>query len=255
MQLCKIQIKVSFLWIPALCLFPLFHMTKIMGFIFIILSIHEMSHIIVAILCHYPVESVIIYPFGLSATIPHLGYGSLIKETMIIAAGPLSQIIFPLLFLGLNKYGYISNAFYTYLLMMNANIMLFNLLPIYPLDGGRLIQVLFHSIFRYKLAQRLTCIASIMLLILLFLSQIMKGASALVVQIFLFLQIIICWKEIVYTQMKFYHYRFSHPVTLPIIMNEHNDLYRGRYNMMRMCEGWLKEESWLARQFSKVTKR
>lgn len=244
-----IRIKLSYLWLPSFALLPYLHLTKVVFFIFLILSVHESAHMMVAMLCHYKVKEVTIYPFGLSATIPALGYGSLYKEVMIIAAGPLSQVIFPLLFSILMDVHWISKDFSSYLRMLNASILVFNLLPIYPLDGGRLVQVLFHCIFRYRSAQYGTCIASMLVLVLLFFSHCMQGLGAYVVQLFLFFQILICWKDIMRMQLSFYLYRYRHKSFLPIIMNKGNDLFRGRYNIMKHKQLWEEESTWLSRRF------
>lgn len=244
------QIRFSYLWLPALIVLPLFHVTKIVFFIFLILSLHEGAHVVVAKLLGYKMEKITIYPFGLSAEIPELGYGSLMKEICIICAGPLSQVLFPTLFRTLLQVGWISYDFCEYLNMINASIMVFNVLPIYPLDGGRLLQSLFHCLFRFRKAQRWTCIASLVVLSLLFYSQLMKGMSALLMQCFLLIQIYLCYRDVTHMQVKFFHYRFYHPVKYPIIMNRKKDMFRGRYNLMCMKKGYCTEENWLKQQFS-----
>lgn len=256
MRRCRtVKIRFSLMWLPCLILLPLLHLTKIVLFVFLILSVHEMSHMLAAWLCHYEVEEVTIYPFGFSATIPLLGYGSLVKEIFIISAGPISQVLFPFLFQFLSYLGWISSEFAAYLMMINANTLIFNLLPVYPLDGGRLMQAFFHSLLRYRRAQQMTCIASFLILLALFISQLMNGISALVVQLFLMFQIIVCWKDITHTQLKFYHHRYRHPTYLAPIMNSGNDLYRGRYNVMCSTRGWMEESAWLAKRFGSEQKR
>lgn len=78
------KIHVSWLWIPYLILLPYLGVGKIIGWIFFILSIHEMAHIIYAIMFHYEIERVIIYPFGLSAQIAHMGHGSVFHEIYLL---------------------------------------------------------------------------------------------------------------------------------------------------------------------------
>ncbi|MGX8852057.1 site-2 protease family protein [Amedibacillus sp. YH-ame10] len=249
MQRFKTTIKISWLWLPAIFLLPYLHMGKLTCFIFFILSVHELSHVLVAKLFRFKIEKIILYPFGLSAYIPQLGYGSVFQEICIISAGPLSQVMFPTVFLLMERWGIISQPFYEYLLMINANIMIFNLLPIYPLDGGRLLQTFFHCFARYKVAQRFTCIVSVVMLFIVMGVQLMRGYSALLVQLFLGIQIIIAYRDIHYDCMKFYHYRYLHPVRYSPILNTKKDLYRARYNVMKMKGGWCEEASWLASFF------
>lgn len=255
MRLCKTaKIKISWLWLPCIVCMPYLHLSKLMFFIFLILSIHECAHMLVAYLFHYQIEEVRIYPFGFSATIPELGYGSLIKEICIIAAGPLSQVLFPMLFECMCSWGVMSSTFTAYLKMINANILIFNLLPIYPLDGGRLLQSFFHSLFRYRRAQQFTCIASFLVLIVLFAMQCLSGASALFMQVFLCIQIVLCYRDITHMQLRFYHYRYLHPISYPIIINKRHDLFRGRFNIMRQDDRWVDERAWLFRRYGKHEK-
>ena len=98
-----------------------------------------------------------------------------------------------------------------YLCQLNASILIFNLLPVFPLDGGRIVQSLYHLVFRYTTAQRLTYLTGIVNLFLLWHYQIIQTASAMLVMSFLLLQILICWKQLDYELIAFYRFRMIHP--------------------------------------------
>lgn len=151
----KIPFSISILWLPYLFLLRIVPMQKIVLYIFMMLTIHELAHILIARLFHYPIRKIIIYPFGLAAQISYIGYGSLIKETLILAAGPFTHMLQPLLLSFLYQQGVLSLAFYTYLLQINAALLVFNLLPIYPLDGARLLQNFLHCFFPFQTANRI----------------------------------------------------------------------------------------------------
>lgn len=233
-----------------MCILPYAHIGKVTAYIFLILSIHELAHILCAFLFHYPIEKVIIYPFGLAAQISYIGYGRIEKEVCIIAAGPLTHVFIPFLLLGMLRFQVISQSFYEYLLMMNASILVFNVLPIYPLDGGRLLQSLFHCFLRYKSAQRATFLASVFFIFFVIYMGVMQGVSAYFVFVFLFVQNALSLKGIALSQLRFFHYRMYHPVNYPIKMNDKTDLFRSRSNMMHMRKGWISEQEWLAYKFS-----
>ena len=116
----KIPFSISILWLPYLFLLRIVPMQKIVLYIFMMLTIHELAHILIARLFHYPIRKIIIYPFGLAAQISYIGYGSLIKETLILAAGPFTHMLQPMLLSFLYQQGVLSLAFYTYLLQINA---------------------------------------------------------------------------------------------------------------------------------------
>lgn len=243
------RIKISWLWLPYVLFLPFLPIAKVILYIFMILSLHEMAHILCAIIFHYPVEKVMVYPFGLSAAIAYIGYGNLIKETIIICAGPFMHVLLPYLFHILYNVGWISAPFLAYLNMMNASILIFNLLPIYPLDGGRLLQVFFGSLLRFQTANKATIFCSIGVILWLYSSHLLAGFSGTLVLLFLFLQNIETYRKLPMIRQSFHHYRMHHPVSYDIIMNEKQDLYRGRYNMLHRKQGWMREQDWLRMHF------
>lgn len=243
------KLRVSWLWILFLVLMWYTQNLKTMFFIFSMLSIHELSHIVIGHLFHYEVEKVILYPFGLCAQMRYIGYGTIWKELLIIAAGPAVQFCFPLIFELLMKGNLISSSYADYLNMLNASILIFNLLPVYPLDGGRLLQSLYHLVLSYKKAQLATFITSLVNLFLLFHYRFLNGISGYLVLIFLGMQIIMGMRELTFSQLAFYHYRYQHPAKGKEKWNSGNDLYRARYNIMKTKNSWLEEQDWLKLYF------
>lgn len=243
------KLKLSWMWLFFLPAFFLQHMGKTLCFLFFMLTIHECAHMIVAKLFGYPIEGVTIYPFGLCARMKYIGMGSVGKELLIIMAGPLMHLLFPTIFSLLVEASFISSAYMDYLCMLNRSILIFNLLPVYPLDGGRIVQSLYHLVFRYTTAQYLTFLTGIINLFLLFWYRILSTPSAIIVMCFLLLQIIMAWKQIGMERLHFYHYRKTHPSKGWIRANRKTDLFRAYTNMMKTDVGWMMEEDWLSCYF------
>ena len=84
-----------------------------------------------------------IYPYGGCSKLEYDINIPLIKEFLVLVMGPVFQI----LFMGIIYYLKIDvpNYFYTY----NYFILIFNLLPIYPLDGGKLLHLLLCCLISY----------------------------------------------------------------------------------------------------------
>lgn len=240
------KIKVSCLWIPFLFLCVFLPVYKILFFIFLIMSIHEGAHVFVAYLFHYPIRKIILYPFGLCAIIESIGYRSGSKDLAILLAGPLTHLLEPLLLYLFVCTHVISYTFYEYLCMMNVSILIFNMLPIYPLDGGRIFELFLQLFFRYATASRVLNILSILELFLLGWFQILHGISAIMVILLLMMENVMACYTINYRKRVFYRYRRSHPVKYPVRMNKGHDLYRFSYNVMFVHGGWMEEEKWLS---------
>lgn len=213
------------------------------------LSIHELFHIMVGKLFGYNVDRVVIYPFGICAQMEYIGFGDVFKELLIILAGPLSHLLFPVIFHWLVKITFISAGYCEYLEMLNMSILIFNILPIYPLDGGRVIQCFTHMILSFRKAQIVTLLLSIGNLILLYHYHFLNGVNGFIILIFLGFQIVIGFQQLTLSQLSFYHYRYLHPVKGKDKMNKGDDLFRSRHNVMRRGLGWLDEHEWLSLYF------
>lgn len=149
-------------------LHPLFYVVVIIFFLtghfhdfFLFLSIiifHELGHIIGGLLFKWKIKELLILPFG-ALTIFDEGLNKPLKQELIITIlGPLFQIIYYLMFS--NKID---------IMYFHYSLLIFNLLPITPLDGSKIINVFFNKIFPFKKSYFLTLIVSSLLLMLLFL--------------------------------------------------------------------------------------
>lgn len=108
--------------------------------LFTIVLIHEMGHVCAALLAGVTVKSVQLLPFGGVAVIEDHGRLTAGREIGIALAGPLQNVIMILIALVLQHTGMGSSAFLAYFIQANAIIALFNLLPVLPLDGGKIVQ-------------------------------------------------------------------------------------------------------------------
>lgn len=107
---------------------------------FTIVFIHEMGHVIAALLAGVTVKSVQLLPFGGVAVIEDHGRLTASREIGIALAGPLQNGLMILMAYGLQQVGYGNSEFLTYFIQANAIIALFNLVPVLPLDGGKVLQ-------------------------------------------------------------------------------------------------------------------
>ena len=143
----------------------LFYFTKqieIYAMIMFFAMIHECGHLLVGLLVGMKPEKFEITPYGLSVSfqlIPRdynkkIRYGNQLelKKIFVALAGPLMNVIIILLVLQMNL------NFLDTLMILYSNLLLilFNLLPIYPLDGGRITKGILHICLGKEKAEKYT---------------------------------------------------------------------------------------------------
>ena len=106
---------------------------------FLLLFIHELGHAITGIILGYHLDKITFYPYGGITTFNLPLNIPLYRELLILIMGPIMQIVEYLLLI--NYYPFIKIYHYT--------LLIFNLLPIYPLDGGKILNILCAYKFNY----------------------------------------------------------------------------------------------------------
>ena len=158
----RIDLKIFILII----LFWLTKQIEIYAYIMIFAFIHELGHLITGIIVGMKPEKIEIMPFGVSISfkINTKEYNIKIKRAnkleikkiIVALAGPLTNFLI-ILIAGNLKIDIFKSLIIIY---TNFLIMIFNLLPIYPLDGGRILKGILHINFGLRTSEIYTNIIS-----------------------------------------------------------------------------------------------
>lgn len=242
------SIKVSIWWYLFFILSMIADNLKTWLILFTMLLIHEFGHILAARKLGYQVSKLTIYPFGCGAEIEHIDHGSTLDEMIIILCGIGTHLFYPVCFVLLQKACLISAAYKEYLIHLNASILCFNLLPIYPLDGGRLLDCLMQRYSTYRLGRLFTLFVS--LLVLIYLLITIKNVGAVMAVSFLFAQLLISFLD----KKKDYHdfmlYRYLYPKEKPVKIHSHFELYRNYFSIFQKDRKLISEHDWLHQIFN-----
>ena len=132
------QIKINLQIFLFIIFFILTHQIEIYALIMLFAFVHELGHLIAGILLKLKPRSLSIMPFGISITFETYGYKKLIeiKKIIIALAGPITNIIIAIITIFLH----ISTSLKEMIIYSNILIAIFNLMPLYPLDGGRILK-------------------------------------------------------------------------------------------------------------------
>lgn len=149
---------------------------------FLIIIIHEIGHIIGGLYYNWPIDKVIFLPFG-GLTIFKQKLNTPLKEEFIVTLlGPLFQILFYLICTKLFSDNIILTKYHYPLL-------LFNLLPLVPLDGSKIFNVLLNKMMSFKWSHLVSIIFSLIFDITLILIIILKKIDLIYFLIFFFLMV------------------------------------------------------------------
>lgn len=141
----------------------LFYFTKqidIYALIMIFAIIHEMGHLLMGILLKMKPNKLEIMPFGVTVSfkLKPKDYNVKIKKAnllelkkiIVAMAGPMTNVIIAIITYNLKIDYQIKNT----IIYSNILIIIFNLLPIYPLDGGRILSSILHIFYGKKIAEK-----------------------------------------------------------------------------------------------------
>lgn len=133
--------------------------------LFAVVIIHELGHVFAAKSSGCKIIEIQLLPFGGVAKID-ITSDSIWHELLIAVAGPLQNLIMILMAVAFRKVSLWSNDWTTFFIQANLWIGLFNLIPISPLDGNKILRSLFYLFFPYKRAIMVSAFVSIILTIL-----------------------------------------------------------------------------------------
>ena len=170
---------------------------------FIIIILHETGHIIFLKYFQITITKLTIYPFGGLIKTNKLINFSPLKELLISIGGILNQLNLYLIFYFLYKYSFINTYTYNLFLSINTSLILFNIIPIYPLDGYIILNSIFNIYIPYLKSNILSLIISIITLVIFILYSYNCKINSIFVISFLLYKLYNYLKEYKYIHNKF----------------------------------------------------
>lgn len=217
-----------------------------------IIIIHELGHYIIAKINNLNPEKITIYPFGGITTMNNLINTKISKELLVAIAGILFQSIYYLLILFLYKQSlireYIFNEFTTY----HYSILIFNILPIHPLDGSIILNLILSKFLPYKLTTKLNIIISIITgLIILKINYYKFNYTTILIISIIIDNLVKYYRNINYIFNKFLLERYLYKIKLNKTkeISKIDDMYKEKYHIIKEKNTYLTEKQYLKRRF------
>ena len=159
------KVKVNLQIFAFAIIFYLTKQIKIYTILMTFAFVHELGHLVAGVILGLRVKSINIMPFGISINFEDYSNKYVAKKIIIAIAGPLVNL--SLVWLG------VFNDWNEDVIYSNILIGMFNLIPLYPLDGGRILKYIIQLTSSSKDAEIITYkLSNILIIILTIISSI-----------------------------------------------------------------------------------
>lgn len=207
---------------------------------------HEFGHYFMCLLYKIKVNKIIIYPYGGLLQVENVINKDINEELIIAIMGIFFQTIYYTVIFILYRYNYIRDYIFNIYTLYHFSMLIFNVLPISPLDGFKILNLILSKIFYFRLANYISLIISIIMIILIFIKGV-NNYSYIMIIFILIDNTYKYYKQLKYIYNKFilerYLYKFNYN-KLKIINNK-NKMYKNKLHIFKIDNKYIKEKDYL----------
>ena len=219
---------------------------RLIFYIFFLIIIHELGHFLTAKVFNIELDKIYIYPLGGIAKF-YIPYNySRIKELIILVNGPIFQEIAKVILI------YIFPQYTNIISTYHYGILLFNLLPIYPLDGGKIVNIFLSYLEPYKKSLKTSILISYLILFIIFIININSiKINIIVMTLLLIYKIYIEDKkiDIKYESFLLERYLNNYKFNKSKIINNYKDFYKNKRHIIKNRDKYTLEADYLKEKY------
>lgn len=248
----KIEFHYSFL-IVALGLVITGHFCNLLIFTSLIL-VHESGHVLSALFLKYKVDKIIIYPYGGNTKLNTYINNNIYKEFVVAIFGLFFQCIYFIVIHTLYSNGIIRQYIYDLFLLYHSSMLIFNLLPIIPLDGFKILNLFFSKFLNFNFTNNLSVFISLFAIIfLIFTNTFENNYSFILVLGILMKNIYQFYNNISYTYNRFMLERYLYNINYKRvkIIKDENKMYKNKSHFIIKNGKIINEKQFLEHFFCK----
>ena len=204
-----------------------------------------------AITYKWNLSNITIYPFGGCVKFDDKINRSIKEEFIILICGPIAQLLFFFFLCFLSSKGLITYRNLKLIENYNYTLLIFNLLPIYPLDGGRILNLVLNYFFPYKKSNLVVIFISVTII---FISLFFyRDINYILMIILLFTEIIIYFKRQNYLYNRLLLERYINPIRFKKfkIIDNKDSMYKDKRHIILYKNKYITEKDYLNRRFKR----
>lgn len=214
-----------------------------------LLFVHELGHSLMGISLGWRLNKIRFFPYGgMSEFESNLNY-PLWQELLVLMMGPIFQVG---AYVGLS-YLLGSDKMVEQLRIYHESLLIFNLLPIYPLDGGKLISLFFYYLFPFYKGMTISMTLSFFVLFLCFFFTVTysRKVNLILILMVVLVRLIEEQKKKSYYYQKFLLERYLNevPFRKRKIITKLKEMYRDRKHLFLIENHYQTEQTVLKKYF------
>ncbi len=222
---------------------------KYMALVILIILIHELGHIVIAYFLKREIQEVCLLPFGGYVKMNSIVSSDIVEDLFIAGGGIFFQTIFGFLLIILYKFNLMDKSIFEFLNSYNIIIILFNLVPVSPLDGAKMLRCVFEVFVPFRKVFVIIYLLSVFILVSIGFTNYQIVLDNVFVFVFLVVSSFLEYKNRRYVLNRFYLERITRKFSYPY---KNIKRYENMYKNHRHYINGIEEREYLLRNVYKT---
>ncbi len=219
-----------------------------------LIIIHELGHIIACKIYHYKIKEIIIYPYGGLTKIDKQINTNINNDLVVAISGVIFQSIYYLLFLFLFKEGIVRDYVFNIFINYHKSMLLFNILPIIPLDGSKIFNLIISKYVSYYTSNIITIIIAFITIILFIISGVFDKNYSIILIIGILLNNIYKYYQTLnylFNRFLMERYLYKYNYRKYKVIDNIKKMYKNKNHYFKINNGLMKEKEYLEKKMKK----
>lgn len=219
-----------------------------------LIIIHEIGHIIISKILSYKIDKVIIYPYGGFVKLNTRINTKIENDLLVAISGIIMQSIYFGIIFFLYRNGIVREYIYSLFLLYHKSMLIFNLLPIYPLDGAKIVNLILSKYFSFNTSNYISVVISLIMIVVFLYSDIYENNYSIILVVGVLMQNIYkFYKDISYIYNRFIleRYLFKFNYKDKKVIKNINKMYKNREHLFNDKGKLINEKEYISTFFEK----